>query len=153
MLIERRYTLVRDDDNGYWMLLDDNVGIAKSKSRRSLMRIRDALEAVEGGGVYGLTVEKSNGKRGVVLDFNRLLLIVRTTTNHLEEWVASACHVVEPERPDKITPWNDPAIGVLPAVELLKQWLQDAHFGTGYPELKEATEQFLKAREDAQPVP
>jgi hypothetical protein len=156
MLIERKYTLERDDENGYWMLLHDGVGMAKSKSRNVLKRIRDALEAVEGGGVYGLTVEAAyDHRRGVVLALQGAHLIVRTSTGQLEDWNATGCHVVEPARPDKATPWNDPAIGVLSAVALLKRCLAYG-ISTQHAEGQEIVDDvraFLKAREDAQPVP
>lgn len=153
-MLRREYTIECDDDNGCWMLLEDGVGLARSKSRKVLVRLRDALWAVEGQGLAGLTVENDvEHCRGVVQGIDGPLLTVRKSNNKLATWVAGSCSVVEPERPDKPTPWNDPAIGVLPAVELLKRVLACGYSGEELRTVGEDIQRFLKARADAQPTP
>ena len=149
-------TIESDDDNGYWMLLDDGIGIAKSKSRNALVRIRDALNAIRETGLVGLTVEEDARERprGVVLAIAGNDLIVRLSDNTLDSWCARDCLIVEPERPTTPTPWNDPAIGIFPAVDLLKRVLA-CRVATLGPELAAVAgdiEKFLKEREKAQPT-
>lgn len=155
-MIRREYTIEKDDDNGFWMLLEDGVGIARSKSRNSLKRIRDALWAVEGGGLIGLTVEEDidDHPRGVVQAISGNDLIVRLVDGKLDVWHAGDCRLIEPERPDKPTPWNDPAIGIYPAVALLQRVLA-CGIGEMGRELEAVAidiEIFLRAREAAQPT-
>lgn len=164
-------TIEMNDDMGYFMLLDDDIGMCKSKSRNVLVRIRDALNAVRKTGLVGLTVEnhidtvgtRINGfERGVVLALSNTRLIVRLTDNSLDEWYVGNCQVIEP--PTKTpTPWNDPAIGVLPAVELLRGFLEfadvaiehDPDLGSrrALEKLVADTKAFLAARKAAEPTP
>lgn len=157
MITRREYTIEKDDDNGCWMLLEDGVGIARSKSRNALRRIRDALWAVEGGGLVGLTVEEDidDRPRGVVQAISDNYLVVRLADGKLDTWNAGDCRLVEPERPDKPTPWNDPAIGVISAVDLLKRVLACSidTMGSELEAVAQDIRQFIKAREDAQPTP
>lgn len=157
MIMRRVYELVPDVDNGFWMLLEDGVGMARSKSRNPLRRIRDALMAVEGGGLVGLTVVEDGDEpqpRGVVQAISGNDLIVRLADDRLDSWNVRDCRLVEPERPDKPTPWNDPAIGVIPAVDLLKRVLACGidTMGAELEAVADDIKQFIKAREDAQPV-
>jgi hypothetical protein len=160
-------TIEMDDDAGYFMLIDDGIGLAKSKSRNVLVRIRDALNAVRETSLTGLAVEyrvdtmgtRIDGyPRGVVLAFSTAGFLVRLSNNKLDEWPVRNCHIVEPERPTTPTPWNDPAIGIYPAVELLKRVvtlsnLEDrAELALAVVDVAEDAEKFLKAREIAQPT-
>lgn len=43
----RSYSITLDADAGYWVLLEDGIGMAKSKSRNGLQRIRDALTGMQ----------------------------------------------------------------------------------------------------------
>lgn len=163
MLTRRVYEITADEDNSYWMLLEDGVGIAKSKSRNALRRIRDALEAVEGEGLVGLTVEGHDlqkpppWKRGVIQAINgdSFTFIVRLEDDRLDIWSIRDCRLVEPERPTTPTPWNDPAIGIYPAVDLLKRVIGVANLNgelgrLAVVSLAEDVEKFLAAREAAQ---
>jgi len=167
-MTRREYTIEKDDDNGCWMLLEDGIGMARSKSRTVLRRLRDALWAVEGGGLVGLTVKEDGGdkRRGVVQAISGCELIVRLSDDGLAAWNVGTCSLVEPERPDKPTPWNDPAIGIIPAVALLKRVVaiaanedpgQDystpSEFRYAIDSLAEDVAKFIQAREDAQPTP
>jgi len=168
-------TIEKNDEMGYFMLLDDDCGICKSKSRNALVRIRDALNAVRKIGLVGLTVEnhvdtmgtRINGfECGVVLALANNRLIVRLPDDRLDEWYVGNCQVVEPPSPAP-TPWNDPAIGVLSAVELLRSFLTFANdvLNTvepvdldnvgrrGIEKIIADTEAFLAARKAAEPVP
>jgi hypothetical protein len=162
-------TIEMDEENGYFMLIDDGIGLAKSKSRNVLVRIRDALNAVRETSLVGLTVENTadnipsrvNGfPRGVVLaqDAPRGL-VVRLAEGKLDVWSVHTCRVVEPERPKCDTPWNDPAIGVLSAVELLQRWQAlDGHLNSASAveeicgKLTDDTRKFLEARKAAEPT-
>jgi hypothetical protein len=164
MSIRREYSLVADEENGYWMLLQDDVGIAKSKSRNSLKRIRDALRAVEDAGLVGLLVENTKDTvpsridgfpRGVVLAINGHDLIVRRTDDKLDEWLITHCRLVEPEKPTTPTPWNDPAIGIYTAVKLLQRVVDFdtlERAGAGFRPIADDIRKFLEAREAAQPT-
>lgn len=167
-------TIEKNDDMGYFMLLDDDIGMCKSKSRNALIRVRDALNAVRKTGLVGLTVEnhvdtmgtRINGfERGVVLALANSRLIVRLPDDTLSEWYVGNCQVVEPPSPAP-TPWNDPAIGVLPAVELLRSFLEFANDALitepvdlynvgrrGLEKIVADTAAFLAARKAAEPVP
>ena len=155
-MIRRVYELVADEDNGYWMLLEDGIGVAKSKSRNALRRIRDALVAIEGAGLVGLTVMEDIDPRprGVVQAISGNDLIVRLADDKLDSWNVRDCVLVEPERPTTPTPWNDPAIGIYPAVDLLKRVLACGIDTMGH-ELEVVADdikKFLEAREKAQPT-
>jgi hypothetical protein len=157
-ITRRVYEIVADEDNGFWMLLEDGIGMARSKSRNVLKRVREALQAVEGAGLVGLTVEEDSAEkpRGVVQAISGNDLIVRLTDDRLDSWNVRDCRLVEPERPDKPTPWNDPAIGIIPAVDLLERVIDFAALdrcGAGMDAIVDDIKKFLKAREDAQPVP
>jgi len=164
----RVYEIVADVDNSYWMLLEDGIGMAKSKSRNALKRIREALVAVEGAGLVGLTVEEiavrndhnytgistNDNVRGVVQAISGNDLIVRLTDDKLDSWNVRDCRLVEPEKIDTPTPWNDPSIGIYPAVDLLKRVLACGIDTSGH-ELEAVAEdirEFLKARDAAQPT-
>jgi hypothetical protein len=153
-------TIEKNDDAGCFMLIDDGIGLAQSKSRNVLVRIRDALNAVRETSLVGLTVENTDGTipnrggvrpRGVVLaldspgDF-----VVRLPDGKLDEWSVKNCRVVEPDPPTRDTPWNSPVIGVRPAIELLKRWLALQRDDRREAELVQATETFLEAREAAE---
>jgi hypothetical protein len=163
---EAMITIERDDDNGYFMLVDDGIGLTKSKSRNVLVRIRDALNAVRETSLVGLTVHNNTKNpvgdslvgntlktHGVVLALGSSGdLIVRLADGKLDEWAVQDCRVVEPERPTQNTPWNDPAIGILTAVELLKRWMHvHADHGDGIA-IAEDTRTFLAARKAAEPT-
>lgn len=159
-MIKKVYEIVTFEDAGYWMLLEDGIGMAKSKSRNALKRIRDALQTAQETGLIGLTVEIEGVKRGIVQAISdRADLIVRRTgvlqTDNLEVWPVHACRLVEPDKIDTPTPWNDPAIGVIPAIKLLERVLACGIDTMGH-ELETVADdikKFLKAREDAQPTP
>lgn len=158
----------KDDDAGCFRLIDDGIGLCTSKSRNVLVRIRDALNAVGQTGLQGLTVEHVKDTipnrvdgypRGVVLGLcsGPPQLVVRRepgikglTENKLDVWMAVECRVVEPAKPDRDTPSNEPPIGVLTACELLTRWLHEY----GDPDaIEAATKKFLAARKRAEPVP
>jgi hypothetical protein len=101
-------TIESDDYDGYYMLVDDGIGMCKSKSRNVLVRVRDALNAIRETGLVGLTVESAKDTRGVVLALSDMYLVVRQPDNMLALWRIDNCRVVEPERPDKPTKFNDP---------------------------------------------
>jgi hypothetical protein len=154
-------TIECDDDGGCYRLLDDGIGLCVSKSRNVLVRVRDALNAVRETGLVGLTVA-CGADTGVVLALcsGPPQLVVRRANGQLHTWLVVDCCVVEPARPDKDTPSNEPGIGVYAACDLLHRWTEAS---TGYgvtPErvervmqLKTETANFLKARADAEPVP
>lgn len=147
----------KDEDNGYFMLVDDGIGLAKSKSRNVLVRIRDALNAVRETGLVGLTVRtRPPGLTGVVLALSRRGLVVRLLDGALGDWPIEQCQIIEPERPTTPTPWNDPAIGILPAVELLKRALHLENLenltGRDPSQLAIDITEFLEARRAAEPT-
>lgn len=163
-------TIEADEDGGCHRLIDDGIGLCTSKSRNVLVRIRDALNAVRETGLVGLTVEKAIGTvadkqsiRGVVCAvvaaphgaFGDAAivsagLIVRRDGGKLEVWAAHTCSVVEPARPEKDTPSNQPPIGVRTACELLTRWLHEY----GDPDkIESATTKFLADRRAAEPTP
>jgi hypothetical protein len=160
VITRRVYEIVSDDDNSFWMLLEDGCGIARSKSRNALRRIRDALVAVEGGGLVGLVVEEDIDPRprGVVQAISGNDLIVRLPDDKLDSWNVRDCRLVEPERPTTPTPWNDPAIGIYPAVDLLKRVValanmeDHAELALAVVDVAEDAEKFLEARKAAQPT-
>jgi len=108
--LRRALTIESDDYDGYYMLVDDGIGMCKSKSRNVLVRVRDALNAVRDTGLVGLTVEEDidDKARGVVLAISGNDLIVRLADGKLDSWTVCDCRIVEPERPDKPTKFNDP---------------------------------------------
>lgn len=152
-------TIEHDDDGGCFRLLDDDVGLCTSKSRNVLVRLRDALNAVRATGLAGLTVENTKDTvpsridgfpRAVVLALSDAHLVVRKLDNMLDLWRVCECRVVDPARPDKETPSNEPAIGVRTACELLTRWMHEY----GDPDkIEAATKKFLAARKRAEPVP
>lgn len=158
-------TIEMDEDAGYFMLVDDGIGLAKSKSRNVLVRIRDALNAVRETSLVGLTVENRTDNvpsrvegfpRGAVLALAGDRLVVRLADNKLALWPVAICCVIEPEPPKRNTPWNDPAISVSVAAELLTRWLRlnasprDTPVGE-IMALAKTTTTFLEAREAAEP--
>ena len=148
-------TIEKNDEEGYYMLLQDESGMCKSKSRNVLVRIRDALNAVAATSLIGHTVEENGGEhpRGVVLAIAGNDLIVRLSSNKLDSWNVRDCCIIEPEHKRSTCEWHDPAIGVMPAVALLHCWLQLSP--TSKPEevavVAAATEKFIEMREAAQP--
>jgi len=110
-------TIEGDENDGYYMLVDDGIGMCKSKSRNVLVRVRDALNAIRGTGLFGLTVENTDGAipnrggvrpRGVALALLGPSVVVRKPDGKLDMWSITDCRIVEPERPDKPTKFNDP---------------------------------------------
>jgi len=159
-------TIEQDDDGGCFRLLDDGIGLCISKSRSVLVRVRDALNAIRETGLVGLTVKHQKDTipnridgypRGVVLALvsGPPQLVVRRADGKLDVWPVIDCVVVEPERPEKETPSNEPGLGVHAATQLLLRWLEASSFES--PErnakVRKDTEQFLKARKRAEPVP
>jgi hypothetical protein len=159
-------TIEHDDDGGCFRLLDDGIGMCTSKSRSVLVRVRDALNAIRATGLVGLTVKHQKDTipnrvdgypRGVVLALvsGPPQLVVRRADDKLDVWPVLDCVVVEPERPEKETPSNEPGLGVHAAVALLLRWLEASSLES--PErtakVRKETEQFLKARKRAEPVP
>jgi len=152
-------TIEKDDDAGCHRLIDDGIGLCNSKSRNVLVRIRDALNAVHATGLAGLTVESTKDTipnrvdgqpRAVVLALSDAHLVVRKSDNMLDLWHVGECRVVDPARPEKDTPSNEPAIGVYTACELLTRWLHEY----GDPDkIEAATKKFLAARKRAEPTP
>lgn len=151
-----------DDDGGCFRLIDDGVGLCISKSRNVLVRIRDALNAVGQTGLQGLTVKHQKDTipnrvdgypRGVVLALVSgppQLVVRRVDNNALDVWHVTECVVVEPEKPKRDTPSNEPGLGVHAACELLMRWLHEY----GDPDkIETATKKFLTARKRAEPVP
>lgn len=167
----------RDDDAGCHRLIDDDygvgVGLCISKSRNVLVRIRDALNAVNKTGLVGLTVEHvkdtipnrvEGNPRGVVLALTGgpPQFVVRLADGRLDAWTVTDCRIAEPVRPEKDTPSNEPTIGVHAACVLLKRWATIvAHFAARFGletdvdvlQLTVDTETFLKARADSEPTP
>jgi hypothetical protein len=145
-------TIEHDDDGGCYRLLDDGIGLCISKSRNVLVRVRDALNAVRETGLVGLTVA-CGADSGVVLALcsGPPQLVVRRANGQLHTWLVVDCCVVEPARPDKDTPSNEPGIGVYAACELLKQFL--ACEEEELDALAGDVEKFLAARKAAEPVP
>lgn len=158
----KTYTITCDEENGYHMLLEDGIGMAKSKSRNALRRIRDAL-TVENA-LIGLTVklidlQESSRKIqthtwGVVLAVSEDTLVVRLSDDHLDRWTISACQIVDPDQIDKETHASDPPnIGILAAVKLLERFLSRNRDSVGdLYDLAEDVKKFLAAREAAQPA-
>lgn len=160
-----------DDDGGCFRLIEDGIGLCTSKSRNVLVRIRDSLNAVGQESLGGLTVETPDSyntktervvtvKRGVVLAYSGAYLIVRLPDGQLDEWFPKDCRVVEPEKPARDTPGNEPAIGVYAALKLLERWLGVSGHLDGAPanveiamKIADETRKFLQARADAEPVP
>jgi hypothetical protein len=110
-------TIESDEHDGYYMLVDDGIGMCKSKSRNVLVRVRDALNAIRGTGLFGLTVENIGGAiptrggarlHGVALALSGPSVVVRMPDGKLDMWSITDCRIVEPERPDKPTKFNDP---------------------------------------------
>lgn len=148
----------RDDDSGYWRIIEDGVGIAKSKSRNCCIRIRDALNAIGNVSLIGSTVRPMDSElnaSGVVLAVSDKGLIVRLNNGFLDLWDIIGSQIIEPEYPDKETTFNDPAIGVLSAVELLQRFLSVANTLNEHDlaDLVENTTTFLSQRESAEPIP
>ncbi len=152
-------TIEADEDSGCHRLIDDGIGLCTSKSRNVLVRIRDALNAVRATGLAGLTVESTKDTipnridgqpRAVVLALSDAHLVVRKSDNMLDLWRVCDCRVVEPTRPEKDTPSNEPPIGVRTACELLTRWLHEY----GDPDkIESATTKFLADRRAAEPTP
>lgn len=150
----------KDDDGGCFRLIDDDVGLCTSKSRNVLVRVRDALNAVRETGLVGLTVKHQKDTipnridgypRGVVLALvsGPPQFIVRLADNRLDVWPVIECHIVEPAKPGRDTPSNEPPIGVRTACDLLTRWLEEY----GDPdEIETATKKFLAARKRAEPT-
>jgi len=162
-------TIEHDDDGGCFRLLDDGIGLCTSKSRNVLVRVRDALNAVRETGLVGSTVAKLIGTRsdkqpvhihGVVCAIvavphgvSAILtagLVVRRDDSKLEVWTAHECSVVEPARPDRDTPSNEPPIGVRTACELLTRWLNEY---SDPDAIDRDTRKFLADRRAAEPTP
>lgn len=184
-------TIEHDDDGGCFRLIDDGIGLCTSKSRNVLVRLRDALNAVGESNLGGITVKHQKDTipnrvdgypRGVVLALVSgppQLVVRRTDNNALDVWHVTDCVVVEPARPDKDTPSNEPPIGVRTACELLTRWLHEVTGGhaldqwiaaqgrvenvdpnqalfdlvTRTTKIVNDTQKFLAARAAAEPVP
>ncbi len=165
--------LQHDEDAGYWILLEDGVGLAKSKSRTVMVRIRAALSAPNA--LVGLTVEQVKDTipnridgypRGLVLGVaDPVQLIVRLADDRLATWNINDCKVVDAPKPEKATPSNDPAdIYIDGAVNLLLRWVEAMALSDGPAgiavvnadrrhKLTVDTQQFLKARKRAEATP
>lgn len=164
-------TIEHDDDGGCFRLIDDGIGLCTSKSRSVLVRVRDALNAIRATGLVGLTVEHRTDTiphrvegypRGVVLALVSapVQLVVRLADDKLDTWHVKDCKIVEPARPDKDTPGNEPGLGVNVAVQLLLRWLESdrlqAETGVddrAHGRIVADTQKYLKARKRAEPVP
>lgn len=157
-------TIEKNDEEGYFMLLDDGIGMCKSKSRNVLVRVRDALNALANTGLVGHTVDnrydsmetRVNGfPRGVVLAHASNGIVVRLPDGQLDVWEIGTgkIFIIEPTHPKSTAEWHDPAIGAGPAVALLQCWLQLSP--TSEPEevaaVAAATRKFIEMREAAQP--
>lgn len=95
------------------MLCRDDVGMCKSKSRKVLVDIRDALEAREGSILVGQTVERIStsprgGERGVIVgvDPRGGQLLVRLLDSTLGHWDTEHVKIVEPVSIDHPTTWD-----------------------------------------------
>jgi hypothetical protein len=152
--VTKHLELEHDDDAGYWLLREDGVGLAKSKSRTVMMRVRAALSAPNA--LVGLTVELGDGRvqgHGLVLGLApSAQLVVRLADDRLATWSISDCKIVDAPKPDKDTPSDDPPnIYISGAVQLLEQVLK-ADSVDEFNALISDIKKFLAARAAAEAV-
>lgn len=159
-----RITIRCDDDAGYWMILQDGCGIAKTKSKTQALRIRDALNAVFEDGLCGLTVENTTDNiparvdgypRAVVLALTGMHLVVRKPDDKLDVWAVADCRIVSPGPPDKETVADDPPnIYIYGACELLRRFIACGveDLGKELADVALDAKTFLALREREQPT-